>query len=524
MAPANKELLKDENVTFSGNAGHAEGDGSEVTLYIYEAGNSKALQIVSIGRKGGATWESKGPELPAGEYVAQATQSDSAGNVGLSSLNNFTIKTNAPTLTLDTSTFTHRGTKLVTGTATPHFGSEPVSGLKSATLAFYSGTSASSKPIEQSPMTQGAGGVWSVDSGKPLPDGTYTAQAEVEDLAKNTGVSSPVIFTVDTAPPVVTLTTPANGSSAGGETELIAGSAGTAEGDLPSITVQLFAGSAIGGQALEEVVVGVDSSGSWSVPLGGLAPGTYTVRALQHDDVEHEGESTASTFTLMGSPVTSAPTPPTPPIASFTWVPANPTVGQSVSLVSNSTDASSPISAFAWDLLGAGPFAAGGPVRTTSFAAAGHHIVRLQVTDAIGQSSVVAKTIDVTATPLTLMQPFPIVRIAGSETSYGAKVKLLTVQAPIAARVTVTCRGSGCKTKTESRLAVASKNKRVAALLAFHRFERPLKAGVTLQIRVTKAGQIGKYTSFAIRRHKLPARTDACLRPTSASPIACPTS
>jgi hypothetical protein len=522
--PANKQALKDENVIFSGNAGHAEGDGAEVTLYIYEAGNSKALQIVSIGRKGGSTWKSEGPELPAGEYIAQATQTDSAGNVGLSSLNAFTINTNAPTLTLDTSAFTHRETKLVVGDATPHFSTEPASGIKSVTLVLYNGTSASSEPVEQLAMTRGAGGVWSADSSKQLPNGTYTVQAEVEDLAENTGVSSPIIFTVDTAPPVVTLTSPANGSSAGGETELIAGSAGSAGGDLPSVTVQLFAGSAVTGQPLEEVVVGVEPSGAWSVPLGGLAAGTYTVRALQRDDVNNEGQSAASTFTLTGTPVTSTPAPPTPPVASFTWVPVNPTVGQNVSLVSNSTDASSPISAFAWDVLGGGPFAAGGPIRTTSFATAGQHIVRLQVTDAIGQSSVVARTINVISTPLALMQPFPIVRIAGSETSYGAKVKLLTVQAPIAARVTVTCRGRGCKTKSESRLAVASKNKRVAALLAFHRFERPLKAGVTLQIRVTKAGQIGKYTSFAIRRHKLPARTDACLRPTSSAPVACPTS
>jgi large repetitive protein len=522
--PANKQALKDENVIFSGNAGHAEGDGSEVTLYIYEAGNPVAIQIVSIGRKGGTSWKSEGPELPAGKYIAQATQSDSAGNIGLSNLNSFTITTDSPSVTLDTSVFTHRKANLVVGSATPHFSTEPAPGLESVTLAVYSGTSTLTKPLEQASMTQQGGAVWSVDLAEHLPDGTYTAQAEVKDLAENTGVSSPVIFTVDTTPPVLTLSTPANGSSAGGETQMIAGSAGLADGDLRSVTVQLFAGAAVAGQPLEEVVVGDEPSGAWSVPLGGLAAGSYTVRAIQRDDVNNEGQSAFSTFTLTGTPLTSAPVPPTPPVASFTWVPVNPAVGQNISLVSNSTDASSPINGFAWDVLGNGPFAAGGPIRTTSFATAGRHTVRLQVSDAIGQASVVAKTIDVTAIPLALMQPFPIVRIAGSETSYGAKVKLLTVQAPIAARVTVTCRGRGCKTKSESRLAVASKNKRIAALLAFHRFERPLKAGVTLQIRVTKAGQIGKYTSFAIRRHKLPVRTDACLRPTSSAPVGCPTS
>ena len=39
--------------------------------------------------------------------------------------------------------------------------------------------------------------------------------------------------------------------------------------------------------------------------------------------------------------------------------------------------------------------------------------MRLQVRDASGQSGTVAETIQVAARPLTLMQPFPIVRIAG---------------------------------------------------------------------------------------------------------------
>jgi hypothetical protein len=125
---------------------------------------------------------------------------------------------------------------------------------------------------------------------------------------------------------------------------------------------------------------------------------------------------------------------------------------------------------------------------------------------------------------MVLMQPFPIVRIAGSVTAYGATVRLLTVQAPLAAKVTVTCRGRGCKPKFESRIATSSsKNKSNggAVMLSFRRFQRALRGGAILQIRVSKAGEIGKYTSFTIRRNKLPVRVDACLRPTSPKPIAC---
>ena len=72
--------------------------------------------------------------------------------------------------------------------------------------------------------------------------------------------------------------------------------------------------------------------------------------------------------------------------------------------------------------------------------------MRLQVTDAEGRSSVATESVPVSPSPLTLMQPFPIVRFAGSVTSYGAKLKLLAVQAPIGAAVHVTCVGRGCKT------------------------------------------------------------------------------
>jgi hypothetical protein len=58
--------------------------------------------------------------------------------------------------------------------------------------------------------------------------------------------------------------------------------------------------------------------------------------------------------------------------------------------------------------------------------------------------------------------------------------------------------------------------------VAFRRFERSLRAGVVLEIRVSKPGRIGKYTRFSIRRGRLPVRTDACLASTEPTPIRCP--
>jgi hypothetical protein len=58
--------------------------------------------------------------------------------------------------------------------------------------------------------------------------------------------------------------------------------------------------------------------------------------------------------------------------------------------------------------------------------------------------------------------------------------------------------------------------------IEFPRFERSLPAGVTLEIRVAKSGEVGKYTSFAIRRGKPPKRRDSCLDPGGVKPIPCP--
>jgi hypothetical protein len=357
-----------------------------------------------------------------------------------------------------------------------------------------------------------------------LPDGTYTAQAEQTSTlfegTKETTSSSSVTFTVDATPPSVTLTSPANGSSTTNVSPVVSGSAGTAPGDLPTVTAELFPGSTAGPQAAIGAVSVPVIAGAWSAPFGGLAPGTYTALALQSDEVGNQGLSAPVTFTIL-----APPPPPTipPPSASFTWFPLAPRTGENVAIVSSSTDLASPITGFAWSLAGSGAFQAGKPLVTTSFTTPGNHVVRLRVTAASGASSIATETIPVSSVPLVLMQPFPIVRIAGSETSSGVTLRLLSAQAPAGSRITVTCSGHGCPAKSESRLAVSSSKKKGGAVVVeFRRFERGLKAGVVLEIRISKPGMIGKFTRFTVRHGKLPERGDACLAPSAVKPIVCP--
>jgi len=281
--------------------------------------------------------------------------------------------------------------------------------------------------------------------------------------------------------------------------------------------IHLFAGATAGAQTPLETLVVQSSNGSWSATFGGLSPGIYTTQAEQRDVAGNIGLSRSVTFAVnrLQSPG---------PTASFTWSPSAPKTGETVSLISSSTDPASPITTFEWAVTGSGAFHAGKSVLTTTFSTPGRHVVRLRVSDADGRSSVAAETIVVTAFASAPMQPFPIVRIAGSGSASGVKLSLFDVLAPVGARTTVSCRGRGCPAKSVSRVGVSSgsKSKSGAVLLAFRSFEHFLRAGIILEIRVSKPGEIGKYTRFAIRRGKLPVRVDSCLRSSDPKPIACP--
>jgi hypothetical protein len=526
--PPNGAELRVSRPTFSGSAGNATGDQQMVTLKIYTGASvsgapTQTLDIVPSGAKW--TTGSSGPQLPDGTYTAQAEQSDDVGNTG-TSVSTFKIKTNSPVVTLNTGAFVRRGTKLVTG-ATPSFSGGAATApedSKTVTLNVYSGASTSGSPVRSVDSTL-SGSAWTAGPVAALPEGTYTVQAEQKDfdLSGQTGVSASSTFTVDAIPPQVTLTSPANGSSTSSESQLVNGSAGTAEGDGPKMTVQLFSGSAItSGQAPAQSIAVNAVGGAWSATFGGLPPGTYTVRAEQSDDAGNLGISPTSTFVVTRPSTGASVHSPASPAASFAWFPSNPRTGESVSLVSSSTDTASPITAFAWDLGGIGAFATGGPGMSTTFSTPGNHVVQLRVTDANGLSSVAAETIPVSSRPLTLMQPFPIVRITSTRTRSGIKLRLLSVLAPAGAQITVRCKGRACPLKSQSHVAASGKAR--AAFVEFRRFERSLADGVTLEIRVSKAGEIGKYTRFVVRRGRRPVRLDACLAGAGVKPVVCPSS
>ena len=208
------------------------------------------------------------------------------------------------------------------------------------------------------------------------------------------------------------------------------------------------------------------------------------------------------------------------PSAAFAWFPTFPHVRERVTLVSTSTDFASPIMAYGWDLEDIGGFAPGGQTISTSFSTPGSQVVRMRVTARDGRSSIAAETIAMSPPAAGVMNPFPIVRIVGIDFAYGTKIRLLAVRAQAQSLITVECRGKGCPVKSLRRAVPAST--RGLLSIVFRRFERLLRPGANLRIRVSRGTEIGAYTHFTVRHRRLPLRVDSCLSPAGITPIGCP--
>src|SRR5205807_6605519 len=103
------------------------------------------------------------------------------------------------------------------------------------------------------------GEAWTVGPGekRPLAPGTYTAIAEqTSGPFEEPGKSPRVTFKVDTTPPQVVISSPSNGSSTTSESQVFSGTAGSEAGDLPAITLEVFAGPAASGSVLEALTIG----------------------------------------------------------------------------------------------------------------------------------------------------------------------------------------------------------------------------------------------------------------------------
>jgi hypothetical protein len=347
-----------------------------------------------------------------------------------------------------------------TKSKTPAFSGTSNDEVDPLTVRVYAGETAVGAPVQTfQTLLAPAGGVWQLEDATALEQGTYTAVAEQANSESEAGLSVPVSFKIDTTPPAPTIASPSYGAVLSASRPAFSGLAGVAAGDLPAVTLDVYADGPGGTETLVESLGPLSvEKGAWTSGEEGkqLPDGIYTAVVRQSDQAGNIG-SEPLLFVVESRPVVTTE-PHVPPAPSPAPSPAA------------APSAASPGAGLRW------------------------------------------------------LQPFPVVRIAGAETIAGARISLLSVEAPVGARVTVTCRGSSCPVRSEGVLAGAGSRPSSSGtqVIVFRRFQRPLRAGVTLEIRVSHPGQIGKFVRFVVRRGKLPTRQDSCLDPTSGRPIACP--
>jgi hypothetical protein len=219
------------------------------------------------------------------------------------------------------------------------------------------------------------------------------------------------------------------------------------------------------------------------------------------------------------------PPPNQPPLVTFAVEPAAPVAGSPVVFRAQSSDADGQLVTLAWDLDADGTFDdASGPMVRRAFSVVGSYSIAVRATDDRGGSAVASRDVVVSRAPsvggradLPFMRPFPVVRLRGRLLGRSVVIDLLSVTAPRGARIRVRCRRCGVPRQRAAAATIArARTTRVRSM------ERRVAAGAVLQIYVTRAAAIGKYTSFSIRRGRAPIRHDRCLLPGGTRPIRCP--
>jgi hypothetical protein len=92
-SPANGSSTSNAGPIFSGTSGTASGDGGLITVYLFSGPTTAGvpIQVLPASTTDAGTYDVYASALAPGTYTAEATQSDSAGNVGVSNPTTFTV-------------------------------------------------------------------------------------------------------------------------------------------------------------------------------------------------------------------------------------------------------------------------------------------------------------------------------------------------------------------------------------------------------------------------------------------------
>jgi hypothetical protein len=200
-SPADGALTNDTTPTLRGTGGTAPGDAGTVSVALRRASTSAAVQLSAPVDPVTGVWTvTPGTPLAADLYTVTAEQGDSAGNHGASQATSFTIDVSVPTVSLSTPT---NGT--VTENRLPTFAGSADAGTLE--LSLYEGAAGADPPVATA-VDQVPAGPWSLSLSGPLPDGVFTAVAELTNAAGTTGSSSAAVVAIDNGDPSFTAIPP----------------------------------------------------------------------------------------------------------------------------------------------------------------------------------------------------------------------------------------------------------------------------------------------------------------------------
>jgi hypothetical protein len=283
-------------------AGHAA-PAALVTVRVF-AGLTEIQTLQAMPAADGA-WSVESPPLTDGAYTVLAEQTDDLGRVSRSDGHGFTVDTVAPAVGLATpadGTLEGSATPALSGPAGTATGDDGT-----VTVRLWAGTSASGDPV-QTLSASASSGAWST-APAPLPDGTFTAEAEQRDAAGNSGHSASHTFQVDQTGPTVNLVSPADGAIVNVAATPFSGTAGDAAGDTDTVTVKV---RDVPSGNLVRTRTATRTGTSWSIAASPpLADGSYTAQAEQLDAASNAGTSAPHQFTVDTSgPAVAIDAPP----------------------------------------------------------------------------------------------------------------------------------------------------------------------------------------------------------------------
>ena len=280
-APA--AAVKGPRPVVSGTAGEHAADDDVVHVAIKQG--TTVVDAYDAPVSSGAYSKATTVDLADGDYTAEVTQQDAAGNVSAVASRSFTVDHIAPTVT-------------VTTPATLVTAARPSIGGTAGTAASDLGTVSVTLTRNGSQVggvlsgTVAGGGSWSVTPASDLASGTYTAEAVQSDQAGNVSTTAARVFKVDRSAPALTLdvTSPTKlRRPAFSGTRGMAADAEDNSADLAAVT-----GRVLDGTTEVATFTGSGTGASWSgTPDADLADGTYTVEVVQSDTAGNTTTQTA---------------------------------------------------------------------------------------------------------------------------------------------------------------------------------------------------------------------------------------